>query len=47
MKNTIQPWRESEIELTAAHHYDNAYTEVEVWTDFTHSDGTTLRRPAF
>lgn len=43
----IQPWREAEITLTAAGDYPNPYTDVEVWADFTHDDGTTLRRPAF
>jgi hypothetical protein len=35
------------IALSAANDYDNAYTQVEAWADITHSDGTTLRRPAF
>ncbi|HEX8237295.1 MAG TPA: DUF5060 domain-containing protein [Abditibacteriaceae bacterium] len=47
MDNAIQPWREVEISLSAANDYNNVYTQVEVWADFTHSDGTTLRRPAF
>jgi len=25
----------------------NPYTDLEIWVDFTHEDGTTLRRPAF
>ena len=41
------PWREVEIPLQAQRDYANAYTDVEVWADFTHEDGTTLRRPAF
>ena len=44
MDNMIQPWQETEITLTATSDHDNAYTQVEVWADFTHSDGTTLRR---
>ena len=43
----VQPWREVEITLSAAHDYPNPYTGVEVWADFTHPDGATLRRPAF
>ena len=42
-----QPWREVEIALQAAQPYVNAYTAVEVWADFTHASGPTLRRPAF
>lgn len=41
------PWREIELTLTAAHSYPNPYTDVDVWADFTHEDGTVLRRPAF
>ncbi|HHX64974.1 MAG TPA: DUF4038 domain-containing protein [Chloroflexi bacterium] len=41
------PWREVEITLTAEGDYARPYTDVEVWVDFTHDDGTTLRRPAF
>ncbi len=44
---THHPWRESEITLTAANNYDNPYTDIQVWADFTHEDGATLRRPAF
>jgi hypothetical protein len=47
MDNTIHPWQETEIALSATRDYDNAYTQVEAWADFTHSDGTILRRPAF
>lgn len=47
MSNTIDSWQETEVALSAANDYDNAYTQVEAWADFTHSDGTTLRRPAF
>lgn len=40
-------WNEVEIDLTARVPRDNAYVTVSVWADFTHSDGTVLRRPAF
>lgn len=43
----LYPWREAEIALTAARAYTNPYTDVDVWADFTHADGETLRRPAF
>lgn len=47
-ENTIaHPWREQEITLHAQHTYANAYTDVAVWADFTHENGTVLRRPAF
>jgi len=41
------PWREVELTLTAHGQYANPYTDVDVWADFTHRDGTVLRRPAF
>lgn len=44
---TAQPWREVEITLAAAQEYGNGYTDVDVWADFTHDDGTIVRRPAF
>lgn len=43
----ILPWHEYEQILTAHQHYTNAYTDVDVWVDFTHDDGTIIRRPAF
>ena len=50
MQNEIvsaQAWREVEITLTAAQEYANGYTDVEVWAEFSHESGATLRRPAF
>jgi hypothetical protein len=44
---TINAWQEAEITLTAEAEIADPYTSVEVWADFTHDDGTTLRRPAF
>ena len=41
------PWREIEITLTADRDYPKPYTAVEVWAEFTHDAGETLRRPAF
>ncbi|MEV0231975.1 DUF4038 domain-containing protein [Nonomuraea sp. NPDC050786] len=40
-------WREAEITLTASADIPDAYTAVDVWADFTHDSGLTLRRPAF
>ncbi|HET9223090.1 MAG TPA: DUF5060 domain-containing protein, partial [Roseiflexaceae bacterium] len=41
------PWREIEITLEAQGEYPNPYTDVDVWAEFTHSTGVTLRRPGF
>jgi hypothetical protein len=41
------PWREIEITLTAEHDYPHPYTDVEVWAEFIHDGGVTLRRPVF
>lgn len=43
----VQPWREIEISLEAQQDYANPYTDLEVWADFRHSTGVSLRRPAF
>ncbi len=46
----IDLWREAEISLTAQQAFSTAYspyTDVEVWAEFTHESGITLRRPAF
>lgn len=43
----IQPWREHEITLTALRDYTNAYTDLDVWAEFSHESGIILRRPAF
>ena len=32
----IHPWRECEIELTAAGAYPTPYTDVDVWAEFRH-----------
>lgn len=41
------PWRECEINLTAAGDYPNPYTDVDVWAEFSTDDSPPLRRPAF
>lgn len=43
----VHPWRECEIALTAANDYASPYTDVDVWAEFRHESGLTLRRPAF
>jgi hypothetical protein len=42
-----QAWREVELTLSATHDVADAYTAVDVWADFVHDSGITLRRPAF
>src|SRR5262245_57029464 len=41
------PWREVEITLRAERDYPSPYADVEVWAEFGHDTGVTLRRPAF
>ena len=41
------PWQETEFTLQAAQPHAQPYTAVEVWADFQHENGLTLRRPAF
>ncbi len=43
----VYPWRECEFTLTAERNYPNPYTDVEVWAEFSHGTGLTMRRPAF
>ena len=40
-------WAEVELRFSVEKTYANAYTDVEAWIDFTHDDGTTIRRPMF
>ena len=44
---TINPWRQCEIELTAAEDHSDPYNTVDVWADFVSETGERLRRPAF
>jgi hypothetical protein len=44
---TASPRTEIEWILSATAEYPNAYTDIDVWADFTHSSGVMLRRPAF
>jgi hypothetical protein len=43
----VHPWQEHEIVLTSERDYPNPYIEIEVYADFTHASGLTLRRPVF
>ncbi|WP_114559527.1 apiosidase-like domain-containing protein [Desertihabitans aurantiacus] len=43
---TAPQWQQVEITLTGPT-ADNPYTDVDLWVDFTHDSGDTLRRPAF
>jgi hypothetical protein len=40
-------WQEVELTFTATRDPANAYTDTEAWADFTHDDGTAIRRPMF
>lgn len=44
---TTQIWQEVELTLTTSRSYEKPYLEVELWADFTHENGTVLRRPGF
>ncbi len=45
--NTAPRWQEVELTFTATRHTANPYTDAEAWADFTHDDGTIIRRPMF
>jgi hypothetical protein len=40
-------WQQIELTLTAGSDHRDPYREVEVWADFTHTSGMTIRRPAY
>ena len=40
-------WQEVELTFTATRPTANPYTGTDAWADFTHDDGTKLRRPMF
>ncbi|HEX8344166.1 MAG TPA: DUF4038 domain-containing protein [Actinoplanes sp.] len=44
---TAGAWQEIEIVLTATDDVPDPYAGVDVWADFTHDDGSTVRRPGF
>jgi hypothetical protein len=47
MIETIGQWESYEISFEAANSYDNPYTEVEFFAEFTDDNGNTLKRPGF
>ena len=47
MSSTHSLWQEIEFSFTSTKSYENAYTDVELWADFTCDDGTVMRRPGF
>lgn len=40
-------WQEVELTFTATRDVANPYTDTDAWADFTHDDGTKIRRPMF
>ncbi len=44
---TAPQWQEVELTFTASRDDANPYTDTEAWADFTHDDGTAIRRPMF
>ncbi|WDQ17981.1 apiosidase-like domain-containing protein [Rhodopirellula sp. P2] len=42
-----QPWQEVQLDFLAERGTANPYTDVEAWVDFTHDDGTAIRRQMF
>jgi hypothetical protein len=40
-------WQEVELTFTPTRDTANPYTDTEAWADFTHEDGTAIRRPMF
>jgi hypothetical protein len=44
---TTEQWKETEIEFCAADLHNRPYETVQMWADFTHTNGTVLKRPAF
>ncbi len=44
---TVPQWHEVELTFTATRDTTSPYTDTEAWAEFTHDDGTKLRRPMF
>ncbi len=40
-------WSETELRFSTTTAPENPYVDVELWVDFTHDDGTVIRRPGF
>lgn len=43
----VEQWKESELIFTSGSEYENRYTDVEFWVEFTGPDGEKLIRPGF
>lgn len=43
----VQQWKETELTFTSGSVYDNPYTDVEFWVEFTDPDGNTFIRPGY
>jgi len=46
-KTTAPQWQEVELSFTSQSRYDNPYTDVEFWVEFTHESGEKIVRPGF
>jgi len=44
---TAEQWQEIELDFSAISNFQNPYKDVEFWVEFTHTDGTKLKRPGF
>jgi hypothetical protein len=45
--STAPQWQEVELTFTASRDAANPYADTEAWADFTHDNGTRIRRPMF
>lgn len=43
----VEQWKETEFKFTSDSQYDNPYTDVEFWIEFTGPDGNKLVRPGY
>ena len=43
----VEQWKEIEFSFTSDSQYDNPYTDVEFWMEFTGPDGSTIVRPGY
>ncbi|MGD9328975.1 MAG: DUF4038 domain-containing protein [Cyclobacteriaceae bacterium] len=43
----IQQWKETEIVFTSGSEYDNPYTDVDIWVEFTGPDNQKIVRPGY
>jgi hypothetical protein len=47
INRTAGQWMETEIDFQSASAYENPYTDVDFWVEFTHESGLRLVRPGF